>query len=129
MRPLKGKPFAVFHDAAQYFDRRYGLNYLGAFTLHPERGLSAGHVRELRARLVDKKAVCVFSEPGFDTRVIQNLTATTGALPLAFRRCHRAVRGLVSLHRACRAGFLLSRHFIATAPACFAVGLPPGAAR
>ncbi len=79
MEKLKGRPFVVFHDAYQYFEQRYGLRAAGSLTVHPERGLSAGHLAELRAKIASAQAVCVFREPQFDGAVIDNLLAGTGA--------------------------------------------------
>ncbi|MDX2113319.1 MAG: zinc ABC transporter substrate-binding protein [Alphaproteobacteria bacterium] len=79
MEKLKGRPFVVFHDAYQYFEQRYGLRAAGSLTVHPERGLSAGHLADLRAKIASAQAVCVFREPQFDGAVIDNLLAGTGA--------------------------------------------------
>ncbi len=79
MEKLKGRPFVVFHDAYQYFEHRYGLRAAGSLTVHPERGLSAGHLADLRAKIASAQAVCVFREPQFDGAVIDNLLVGTGA--------------------------------------------------
>lgn len=79
MEKLKDRPFIVFHDAYQYFENRYGLRVMGSITVHPERGLSAGHVAEVREKITHAGAVCVFREPQFDGKVIDNLLAGTNA--------------------------------------------------
>ncbi len=79
MKLLSGKPFAVFHDATQYFDRAYGLDNIGAITVHPGRGLSAKTIRELRGKILGMHAACVFREPQFDGRVVDNIMQGTGA--------------------------------------------------
>ncbi|MDX2073690.1 MAG: zinc ABC transporter substrate-binding protein [Alphaproteobacteria bacterium] len=79
MALLSGKPFAVFHDATQYFDRAYGLDFIGAVALHEGHAPGAKHLQELRARIAGLHAACVFSEPEFDGRVIDNLMRGTGA--------------------------------------------------
>ncbi len=76
---LQGRPFIVFHDAYQYLEKAYGLSSLGAIALHPEQPLSAGHVRDLRRQLTDRNVRCVFREPQFDARIVENLVAGTGA--------------------------------------------------
>ncbi len=79
MAALKGKPFATFHDATQYFDRAYGLKNIGAITLHPENGLGAKRVSELRKKIKALGAVCVFREPEFEGKIIDNLLQGTQA--------------------------------------------------
>ncbi len=37
LQPLKGKPFVVFHDAYQYFERRrFGMTAVGSITVTPK---------------------------------------------------------------------------------------------
>ena len=79
MAKIKDKPFVVFHDAYQYFDRAYGLQNIGAITLHPEHGLSAQRVSELREKIKATNAVCVFREPEFEGKIVDNLMQGTHA--------------------------------------------------
>lgn len=82
--PLQGKPFIVFHDAYQYFESRFGLAALGAITLSPDRPPSAMRLTEVRGKIVDLGAKCVFSEPGFQPKllaaVVEGTTAHTASL-------------------------------------------------
>jgi zinc transport system substrate-binding protein len=66
--------YAVFHDAYQYFERRYSLNPVAAVSTHPERTPGAAHLRALRATLADKKVHCLFSEPQFQPRLVAMLS-------------------------------------------------------
>jgi zinc transport system substrate-binding protein len=73
MRLVASRPFMVYHDGYQYFERRYGLNALGAVTASPELQPSAKRVSELRASLGAAPGACLFSEPQFSpslTRVL-----------------------------------------------------------
>ncbi|MCE2927525.1 MAG: zinc ABC transporter substrate-binding protein [Rickettsiales bacterium] len=79
MEKLKNKPFIVFHDAYQYFEKRYGLSAAGSLTIHPERGLSARHMTEIREKIKHDGALCVFREPQFDSAIVDNLLAGTKA--------------------------------------------------
>ena len=36
VKPVKDKPFIVFHDAYQYFEHRYGVKTAGSITVSPE---------------------------------------------------------------------------------------------
>ncbi len=78
-KPLKDKPFVVFHDAYQYFEAAYGLQTAGAVTLHPEQGVSAKHVLEIRTKIKSAAAACVFREPSFNARVVDNVLDGTSA--------------------------------------------------
>jgi zinc transport system substrate-binding protein len=77
--PVAGKPYIVSHDAFQYFERRYGLNAVGAIALSPEVPPGARRLAVLRQKIVSSSAVCVFGEPQLDGRLIANLTDGTAA--------------------------------------------------
>jgi zinc transport system substrate-binding protein len=79
LAPVAGKPFVVFHDALQYFERRYGLNAVGSIAVSPEVAPSAKRLSTLRKRVTSLGAVCVFAEPQFDTRLTNNLAEGTRA--------------------------------------------------
>lgn len=78
-QPLQSKPFVVFHDAYQYFDRRFGLDAVGSITISPEVQPSARRLIELREKIRELKAVCVFAEPLFQPRLVAALTEGTDA--------------------------------------------------
>ncbi|HXH04539.1 MAG TPA: zinc ABC transporter substrate-binding protein [Candidatus Competibacteraceae bacterium] len=84
LRPLRDRPYIVFHDAYQYFERHYGLAALGSITLSPEQRPGARRVQELRRRIEQQQALCVFSEPQFKPELvntlIQGTTAGSGVL-------------------------------------------------
>jgi zinc transport system substrate-binding protein len=77
--PLRDKPFVVFHDAYQYFDRRFELDAVGSITVSPEVQPSARRLIELRDRIRALKATCVFAEPLFQPRLVAVLTEGTDA--------------------------------------------------
>ena len=79
LAPVAGKPFVVFHDALQYFERRYGLKAVGSIAVSPEVAPSAKRLSTLRRRVASLGAVCVFAEPQFDTRLTGNLVEGTRA--------------------------------------------------
>jgi len=78
-RPLKGKPFVVFHDAYQYFEKRFGLDAVGAITLSPNVQPSAKRLSQLRRKIKSLKAVCVFAEPLFQPNLVAAVTEGTNA--------------------------------------------------
>ena len=82
--PVRGKPFIVFHDAYQYFEERFGLTAAGAIAVAPERLPGAQRIAEIRARLRETSAVCVFREPQFSSSlvdvVVEGTNTRTGVL-------------------------------------------------
>ncbi len=76
---VKERPYIVFHDAYQYFERRYGLRPAGAVTVGSGRAPGARRRVELRARIRDSGAGCVFIEPQFEPRIAQTVVEGTDA--------------------------------------------------
>ena len=72
-------PFIVFHDAYQYFENRYGLSAAGSITVSPDRKPSAKRLSQIRAKIRDVKAACVFAEPQFDSALVGVVAEGTGA--------------------------------------------------
>lgn len=81
MRPFAGRPFIVFHDAYQYFEARFGLTAAGAITANSEVLPGAKRISELRRRVADLGARCVFAEPQFRAKVIETIVEGTKAKP------------------------------------------------
>ncbi len=79
LAPVKSVPYVVFHDAYQYFERHYGLAAVGSVTLSPDRAPGAQRLIELRARIREAGAACVFSEPQFEPRLVNTLIEGTNA--------------------------------------------------
>lgn len=79
LTPLAGKPFVVFHDAYQYFEKRYGLAAAGSVTVDPDRPPSARRLAALRDKLKAAGAACVFREPQFPAPVVKTLADAAGA--------------------------------------------------
>lgn len=79
LTPVAGKPYVVFHDALQYFERLYKLRAVGSIAMSPEVPPSAKRLTTLRKKVASLGAVCVFAEPQFDTRLVDNLVEGTRA--------------------------------------------------
>jgi zinc transport system substrate-binding protein len=75
----KGRPYVVFHDALQYFEQRYGLTPVGAITVDPEVPPTAKRLADVRGRIKGLKAACVFSEPGYESKIVQSVIEGTSA--------------------------------------------------
>jgi zinc transport system substrate-binding protein len=79
LAPERSKPFVMFHDAFQYFENRFGLTETGSIVLNPEVSPSAERIRAIRQRVQKSGAVCIFSEPQFEPRIIQTVIEGTSA--------------------------------------------------
>jgi zinc transport system substrate-binding protein len=79
LTPVKAAPYVVFHDAYHYFESAYGLNAVGSITVDPERSPGAKRVSEIRSKIKALQARCVFSEPQFESRLVQTVIEGTGA--------------------------------------------------
>jgi zinc transport system substrate-binding protein len=79
LRPIASRPYIVFHDAYQYLERRYGLNVVGSISVSPEVPASGKRLTELRRKIDELGAVCVFAEPYTDVRLVDNLIEGTSA--------------------------------------------------
>jgi len=76
---VAGQPYVVFHDAYQYFEKRFGLTVVGSITVNPDLPPSGKRLSALRAKISKLGATCVFGEPNFDGKVIASITEGTPA--------------------------------------------------
>jgi zinc transport system substrate-binding protein len=79
LAPVRDRPFVVFHDGYQYFEDRYGLNAIGSMAVDPARPPGAARLQEIRAKLEDLDAACVFAEPQFRPALVHTVVEGTGA--------------------------------------------------
>lgn len=79
LEPVKDKGFIVFHDAYHYFENRFGVTAAGSITVSPEAMPGAERVTEIRARVKELGAACVFAEPQFEPKLISTVTEDTQA--------------------------------------------------
>ena len=79
LEPVKGRGYIVFHDAYQYFERRFGVSAIGSITVSPDVLPGAERVRELQEKVRDIDATCVFSEPRFEPKLVTTITENTNA--------------------------------------------------
>jgi zinc transport system substrate-binding protein len=61
----------VFHDAYQYFEERFNVNVLGAFTVNTDVMPGAEQLAEIREIIEHDKVACIFSEPQFNPDIIK----------------------------------------------------------
>ena len=74
----------VFHDAYQYFEKRFEVNILGAFTVNTDVLPGAEQLAEIREIIEHDKVSCIFSEPQFNPDIInavaKDMDIETGVL-------------------------------------------------
>ena len=84
LAPVKDAPFVVFHDAYQYFEAHYGLTAVGSISVSEGRAPGAKRLREVREKIAETGARCVFAEPQFQpalvATVVEGTAARTGVL-------------------------------------------------
>ncbi len=79
LAPVKDKPFIVFHDAFQYFERHFGLSGAGSISDVSAQAPSAERLAQVRGKITAVKAACVFREPQYDGKVVATVIEGTGA--------------------------------------------------
>lgn len=79
LAPVADRPFIVFHDAYQYFEKQFGLKAAGSITVSPEVIPGAGRIKEIQAKVGELGATCVFAEPQFDPKLVNVVTSGTSA--------------------------------------------------
>ena len=74
----------VFHDAYQYFEERFNVTVLGAFTVNTDVMPGAEQLSEIREIIEHDKVSCIFSEPQFNPDIIEavakDMNIKTGVL-------------------------------------------------
>lgn len=79
LEPVRTKPYIVFHDAYQYFERRFELSAAGSITVNPEKAPGAARIREIQTKVKSLGATCVFSEPQFESALVKTVLEGTEA--------------------------------------------------
>lgn len=76
---VSNRNYIVFHDAYQYFERRFGLHAVGSVALDPERQPGAKRLSALRDTIRNENVVCVFAEPQFPNKLVNIVVENTSA--------------------------------------------------
>jgi len=79
LAPVKTIPYLAFHSAYQYFEAAYDLNAVGSVTIDPDRKPGAKGISEIRERVKRTGARAVFSEPQFESSLVETIIEGTGA--------------------------------------------------
>ena len=73
----KNAKYVVFHDAYQYFEKRFGLKTLGALTVNTDVLPGAEQLKDIRKVIKKENAKCIFSEPQFNPKIIKAIAKDT----------------------------------------------------
>ena len=68
----------MFHDAYQYFEKRFGLKPGRAITISPETPPSARRVSSVATAIRKENIGCIFSEPQFNPKLVRAIAAKSG---------------------------------------------------
>ena len=71
LAPVKGKPYLVLHDAFQYFDRRFELDFAGGIALGDASAPSPARIAKAQDVLKDRNVACVFTEPQQNDKLVK----------------------------------------------------------
>lgn len=71
--------FIVFHDAYYYYEKRFGVEAMGSVTINPAHQPGAKRLEEIKNKIKQVKAVCIYTEPQFSPAIVANLIEGTNA--------------------------------------------------
>ena len=77
MSSVSSKPYIVFHDAYQYFEKRYQLNPIASVIVSSGPSTSVGRLIDIRKKIKNKNVLCIFTEPQFSPKLVQTVTSGT----------------------------------------------------
>ena len=70
---LEGIRFIVFHDAYQYFERRFDIPAAGAISISDASDPSPARIREIQALVSELGVTCAFTEPQYNPGLVDTV--------------------------------------------------------
>jgi zinc transport system substrate-binding protein len=77
LAPVRGRPYLVFHDAYQYFERGFDFPAAGSISLRDGGAPGAARVAAIRALIRERGIVCAFAEPQFEPKLLATVIEGT----------------------------------------------------
>ena len=77
--PVRARPFIVFHDGYRHFEDRFGLAAVGSVVVRADRSPGVRRIQELRDKVRELGATCVFAEVQFEPRLVDTIIEGTSA--------------------------------------------------
>ena len=71
LNPVKTKPYVVVHDAYQYFEKYFGLNFTASLSSSHNTNISVKKLANIQKVIAERRISCIFSESQNDK--IRNL--------------------------------------------------------
>ncbi|CUK05485.1 High-affinity zinc uptake system protein ZnuA precursor [Ruegeria denitrificans] len=112
---MQARRFITFHDAYQYFEKRFGLETSGSVSLGDASAPGPARLAAVQNKVTEDQIVCAFAEPQYDTRLVKTAIERTGATiyeldPIGVAinpgadQYTRLLRALVDGYQACAQG-------------------------
>jgi zinc transport system substrate-binding protein len=79
LAPVAGRPYAVFHDAYQYFEARFAIAPVAAIALGDAADPGPQRVAAVRDAVAAAGVRCIFAEPQMNPALIATVAEGTGA--------------------------------------------------
>lgn len=83
LQSIKGKPYLVYHDAFQYFEKAFGLARSLPLVKDTEHTIRASQRSLIETKVKEDKITCVFGEPNHGEKMVESLAEQLG-LHVAF---------------------------------------------
>ncbi len=79
LAPFRGTNFIVYHDAYQYFERRFDVLAAGSISMGDVSDPSPARIAEIHQTVEELDMTCVFSEPQFNPELVATVVDGTKA--------------------------------------------------
>ena len=70
---LNQPKFIVFHDAYQYFEKRFGISAAGSISLGDAQDPSPARIREIQTTVKKLGVTCAYTEPQYNPGLVRNV--------------------------------------------------------
>ena len=106
--------FIVFHDAYQYFEKRFGISAAGSIALGDAEDPSPARIKEIRDTVKEIRVTCVFTEPQYNPGLVENVFEGTtvsvigvmdplgASLPVGNSHYQQLIQGMVESLSQCK---------------------------
>lgn len=78
LAPVNNQKFVVFHDAYQYFEKRYNLSNVGTIVVGNNMNYGAKTMSRIRNVIKEKQVRCIFAEPQFSSDSVRSIANASG---------------------------------------------------
>jgi len=82
LAPFRGTNFIVYHDAYQYFEKRFDVLAAGSISMGDVSDPSPARIAEIHQTVEELDMTCVFSEPQFNPELVATVVDGTNARAL-----------------------------------------------